>query len=557
MNHVFKKTLLALSIAGLVACGGGGGGGSTPAPKPTPTPTPTPTTPTLSVSNASIIEGDAGNSTVEVVVKLSKSSTSDITVDYATANGTATAGEDYIATSGSIKFAAGETSKKVAIQVVGDIEYADNDGDETFKLNLSNAAGADITTGSATVTINNDDMTKREAYDQLRDLYIKVHGEQAAAAVAGYWPGSRVLELDLNADGDLDVLMLGRKDADHTIKANINQEIALFRNNLGKGFVVESTGIDGFLRDFEVADFNGDGLDDVMLLDHGYDYDPFPGAQDQLLIQNANGNLVDVTIDSMPQILDFSHGSCAGDFDNNGFQDVFVVPQFKALMNNNGEFLDNTSISNREVIDWKYNVLLGNTVTQEMAKAAFWNCETADVDNDGDIDILLGSSLAIADDTLGRSIANNHIILFNNGDGVFVYDYAKSLTPSYRPNGEAGLYDIKSFDYNMDGCSDFIVSQVEDSSRDFYVTIHKGYCDGSFEIVENFYSPQNEFNFSTDIINSPDGLVIFTYDIAALNNLTTKIIFNGDSISYETDYALTDDEELLITPARVFNLYRK
>ena len=60
-----------------------------------------------------------------------------VTVDYATANGTATAGSDFIAASGSLVFAPGETSKSVSVAVQGDAEV---EPDETFLVNLSGAA---------------------------------------------------------------------------------------------------------------------------------------------------------------------------------------------------------------------------------------------------------------------------------------------------------------------------------------------------------------------------------------------------------------------------------
>ncbi len=77
-----------------------------------------------------------------------------VTVDYATADGTAKAGEDYTATSGTLTFAAGERTKTVSVPILDD---AIDEGQETFKLRLSNARGARIGDGEATGTISNDD----------------------------------------------------------------------------------------------------------------------------------------------------------------------------------------------------------------------------------------------------------------------------------------------------------------------------------------------------------------------------------------------------------------
>jgi YD repeat-containing protein len=103
--------------------------------------------PSVSVGNISVNEY-AGTGTFTVA--LSNPSTSWITVDYATANGTAIAGADYTATSGTLSFAPGETSKTVSVAILDDSLY---EGAETFFLNLGNPANATLAVGSATGSI--------------------------------------------------------------------------------------------------------------------------------------------------------------------------------------------------------------------------------------------------------------------------------------------------------------------------------------------------------------------------------------------------------------------
>ena len=110
--------------------------------------------PSISVTGASKSEGNSGTSNLSFTVTLSSAATGPVTVNYATSNGTATAGEDYTATSGTLTFAVGETSKTVNVTVVGDTKFESN---ETFTVTLSNASGANIATGQATGTITNDD----------------------------------------------------------------------------------------------------------------------------------------------------------------------------------------------------------------------------------------------------------------------------------------------------------------------------------------------------------------------------------------------------------------
>ena len=108
--------------------------------------------PLLSVADAQAQEGT--DTALAFAVTLSRSASGAVTVDYATADGTATAGEDYTATSGTLTFAAGETSKTVEVPIHDD---AHDEGQETFTLTLSNASGAAILDGEATGTIDNDD----------------------------------------------------------------------------------------------------------------------------------------------------------------------------------------------------------------------------------------------------------------------------------------------------------------------------------------------------------------------------------------------------------------
>ena len=109
---------------------------------------------TVSVGDVSLAEGNSAG-TASFVVTLSNASDSAVTVNYATQDGTATAGSDYTATSGTLTFSPGETSKTVNVVVTGDTVVEAN---ETFTLVLSSASGATIGTGTGTATLTNDDV---------------------------------------------------------------------------------------------------------------------------------------------------------------------------------------------------------------------------------------------------------------------------------------------------------------------------------------------------------------------------------------------------------------
>ncbi len=108
--------------------------------------------PGLAVADAEVEE--AADATLAFAVTLSRAPAGTVTVGYATADGTATAGSDYTASSGTLSFAAGETAKTVNVTVLDD---GHDEGSETLTLTLSNPSGAYLEDGTATGTINNTD----------------------------------------------------------------------------------------------------------------------------------------------------------------------------------------------------------------------------------------------------------------------------------------------------------------------------------------------------------------------------------------------------------------
>ena len=106
----------------------------------------------LSVADAEVDE--APDAKLAFVVSLDRARHADVTVDWTTADGTATAGSDYTADDGTLTFMPGETAKTIEVEVLDDAH--DDDG-ETVLLKLSNPSGARIADGEATGTINNTD----------------------------------------------------------------------------------------------------------------------------------------------------------------------------------------------------------------------------------------------------------------------------------------------------------------------------------------------------------------------------------------------------------------
>ncbi|MBD2329048.1 Calx-beta domain-containing protein [Alkalinema sp. FACHB-956] len=108
--------------------------------------------------NVSTAEGNSGNTPAVFTINLSNPSSEIVTVNYTTQDGTATAGSDYTANTGTLTFNPGETSKNITVQVAGDTTPEAN---ETFQVQLSGASNATFTGGAATLastgTITDDD----------------------------------------------------------------------------------------------------------------------------------------------------------------------------------------------------------------------------------------------------------------------------------------------------------------------------------------------------------------------------------------------------------------
>jgi hypothetical protein len=111
--------------------------------------------PDVDIAPKQVSEGDTGTTPLALDVSLSNPSAEDISVDYATSDGTATAGSDYEAASGTLTIPAGDTVGQVEVTVDGDTTFEPN---EDLTVTLSNLVGtANLVTDTATGTIRNDD----------------------------------------------------------------------------------------------------------------------------------------------------------------------------------------------------------------------------------------------------------------------------------------------------------------------------------------------------------------------------------------------------------------
>jgi uncharacterized repeat protein (TIGR01451 family) len=111
--------------------------------------------PGLSISDCIVLERNTGTTNAVFNVTLNSAAALAVTVNYATADGTAVAGSDYIATNGTLAFAPGETNKTILVAVRGDTL---GEADETFFVNLTSPLNATLVDSQGVGTILNDDV---------------------------------------------------------------------------------------------------------------------------------------------------------------------------------------------------------------------------------------------------------------------------------------------------------------------------------------------------------------------------------------------------------------
>ena len=146
--------------------------------------------PHLSVADVTAAEGD---SAVMFTLTLDAASSNDVSVNYATVDGTATVGEDYTATSGTLTIVAGETDASVSVPILDD---SLDEPDETFTLTLSGAQNAVAPPGPVTATIVDDEVGPSLT---VADVVAPATSEAVTFTVSLSAPTAQVVRVDYRA----------------------------------------------------------------------------------------------------------------------------------------------------------------------------------------------------------------------------------------------------------------------------------------------------------------------------------------------------------------------
>ncbi len=130
----------------------------------------------ITIGDVVVVEGNAGTTAATFAVSLAAPNASDVTVDFATTDGTAAAPGDYTAASGTLTILAGSTSGAVTVSVVGDTL---DEPDETFFVNLSNPTFDVIGDAQGMATITDDDAPAAAC------TIFGTHGDDTLTGTAG------------------------------------------------------------------------------------------------------------------------------------------------------------------------------------------------------------------------------------------------------------------------------------------------------------------------------------------------------------------------------------
>jgi O-acetyl-ADP-ribose deacetylase (regulator of RNase III) len=233
-----------------------------------------------------VTEGNSGTTESLFTVNLSKISTAVVSVDYQTADETATtADNDYIASSGTLTFQPGETSKTIKVKIQGDTKFEAN---QTFKINLSNPNNVTLDKKSSTVTIVNDDaqpvikinnVRQREGNQNFSPFEFSVNlsnssdetitvdyatiDESAMAAKDDYLPSQGTLTFN---PGETSKTIVVNVKGDTKYEENETFRVRLTNPTKASLMVTDTNGVGTIVNDEGAsgADFNSDRIPDLL-----------------------------------------------------------------------------------------------------------------------------------------------------------------------------------------------------------------------------------------------------------------------------------------------------
>ena len=301
---------------------------------------------------------------------------------------------------------------------------------------------------------------------------------------------------DFSGDG-IPELVYGIQYSD--LKKGSNIKLIFLTNTPDKGFslfkpIMDIVPYTQAPRSSVIEDFNGDGINDIFIVDHGVDHKPYPGYQNTLILSAPNGKFINAT-SNLPQILDFTHGVTSGDVDSDGDIDLFVtqngnnvnVPHYFLKNNGKGRF---TKVPDGQLLDRGFSYISFKPGNKR--RNFYFTPGLELVDDDDKLDLILLSGKLQGDE--------NNRIIFGSNSGFKKSD-ALELQPGRFGKKSAG-YNYLVTDIDNDGNNDILILHVtmpegknSNGGTDLQVLIQEK--NRKFVDKSNFYFPGIAFDYGT------------------------------------------------------------
>ncbi|WP_435624447.1 FG-GAP repeat domain-containing protein [Flagellimonas sp.] len=257
---------------------------------------------------------------------------------------------------------------------------------------------------------------------------------------------------DFDLDGDLDIVVVSEDDK--TNELYLNKGDGTFTDG-GSRIPVSGTS-----NSVVVVDVNIDGAPDIMIGNNG---------QNNLLINDGKGHFKDETASRFGMFIDVTQDLTLADIDNDGDEDVLIGNEDanRILINDgNGFFKDESA-----------DRLPYRNMPEETREV-----DVADIDGDGDLDILYGNVQAFVE----NAVRQNRLLL-NDGKGFFT-----DITSTHLPQDENRCFGVAFLDIDRDGDADIMTGNTNGSRFDgmtpFSIYLNDG--KGKFSDVSGKIIPQ-------------------------------------------------------------------